>query len=118
MARILEFENVLWGYYGEHGRHGLPWRIPEHDGTFNAYKILVSEIMLQQTQVSRVVKKYDEFVEAFPTAEVLAAAPLSEVLRAWSGLGYNRRAKFLHHAAQQIIQEYAGALPQDSLKLA
>ena len=69
------FRTAVWDYYRDHGRHDLPWRLPDADG-FDAYKILVSELMLQQTQVGRVVPKYHEFLEAFPTVIALAAAPL------------------------------------------
>lgn len=93
-----DFVGAVMGYYAEHGRD-LPWR-----RTDDPYKILVSEIMLQQTQVPRVIPKYETFLERFPSTESLAAAPLSEVLKLWSGLGYNRRAKFLHEAAKQIAQ--------------
>ncbi len=75
----------------------MPWR-----KTYDPYKILVSEVMLQQTQVDRVVPKYEAFIKKYPTASRLAAAPLSQVLRAWQGLGYNRRAKFLLGAARTI----------------
>ncbi len=104
------FTETVWEYYRHHGRHDLPWRQPEADGSFKPYKILVSELMLQQTQVSRVIPKYQQFLEAFPTVTRLAAAPLGQVLKAWSGLGYNRRAKFLHQAVRQIAR--AGAFPQ------
>jgi len=80
----------------------MPWRAAEPDGGFDAYKILVSEMMLQQTQVSRVIPKFNSFVSLFPTIHDLAAAPLADVLRAWSGLGYNRRAQYLHQAAIRL----------------
>lgn len=78
-------------------KRDLPWR-----RTKDPYKILVSEIMLQQTQVERVLPFYAEFTKRFPTPQTLAKAPLSEVLKVWSGLGYNRRAKYLHSAAKEI----------------
>lgn len=106
-----EFQQVVWGYYHEHARD-LPWRVPEADGTFSPYKILVSEIMLQQTQASRVVPKYQTFITRFPTVRVLAEAPLADVLVEWSGLGYNRRAKFLWQAARQIQADYDGVFPR------
>jgi len=81
----------------------LPWR-----KTHDPYKILVSEVMLQQTQVPRVVEKYGEFLVAFPTIFVLSQASLSDVLKVWSGLGYNRRAKYLYDAARVIVNEYRG----------
>lgn len=104
-------KEAVWGYYSKHGR-SMQWREPEADGTYDPYKIMVSEIMLQQTQVSRVAPKYKAFLQAFPTAERLASAPLGAVLEHWSGLGYNRRAKFLHQAAQAITQEHHGQFPQ------
>jgi A/G-specific adenine glycosylase len=102
----------LWNYYTEHGRHDLPWRVAEVNGQFDSYKILVSELMLQQTQVPRVISKFNEFIAAFPTFKALAAAELADVLRAWSGLGYNRRAKFLWQTAQAVAERYNGELPQ------
>lgn len=97
MNTLSEFLEILWNHYKEHGRD-LPWR---HE-PYNAYHILVSEVMLQQTQVNRVVPKYTEFLIRFPTTQTLAKAPLSDVLRMWSGLGYNRRAQYLHLAAKQL----------------
>lgn len=99
-----DFLETLWRYYAEHKRDTLPWRQPEPDGTFDAYKILVSELMLQQTQVERVMPKFDQFVAQFPDVQTLAAASLGDVLRAWQGLGYNRRAKFLWQTAQYIAR--------------
>ena len=96
-----ELQEIVWEYYHEHGRD-LPWRDAESDGSFDPYKIMVSEIMLQQTQAARVIPKYHEFLALFPTVQALKNVPLSAVLTAWSGLGYNRRAKFLWQAAQQI----------------
>lgn len=98
---VTEAREIIWEYYRQHGRQ-MPWREPELDGTFDAYKILVSEVMLQQTQVSRVVPKYQSFVAHFPTIQDLSEAPLSAVLNEWSGLGYNRRARYLHEAAKQL----------------
>src|SRR5947209_2932871 len=103
--QIAGFQQQVLGYYQAHGRHDLPWRQPEPDGSYDPYKILVSEIMLQQTQVARVIVKYTEFLTAFPTAEHLAEAELGDVLRQWSGLGYNRRAKYLWQAAQVITEK-------------
>jgi A/G-specific adenine glycosylase len=77
----------------------FPWR-----KTFDPYHILVSEFMLQQTQTTRVVPKYEEFLKAFPSPEKLAAAPLSKVLTLWQGLGYNRRARFLHESSRVIAE--------------
>jgi len=80
----------------------MPWRVCENDGSFDAYKIVVSELMLQQTQVARVIPKYQHFIRKFPTIGSLANADLAEVLQMWSGLGYNRRAKYLHEAAIKL----------------
>lgn len=107
---VASFQDAVWSYYQHNGRD-MPWRQPGADGSFDPYKIMVSEIMLQQTQVVRVIPKFEAFVQEFPGVEELAAAPLSRVLEQWSGLGYNRRAKFLHQAAKQIMQEHQGAFP-------
>lgn len=88
---------TLKSFYATQRRDHLPWR-----NTRDPYKILVSEVMLQQTQVERVIPKYDAFVKAFPTPKALAKAPLSKVLKLWSGLGYNRRAKYLHEAGKKL----------------
>jgi A/G-specific adenine glycosylase len=114
---IKQFQTIVYEYYGMSGRHDLPWRKSEPDGSFDPYKILVSELMLQQTQVTRVTTKYSEFLSQFPNATTLAAAPLGDVLRAWSGLGYNRRAQFLHRAAQQIVTTGQGRFPRSQLEL-
>lgn len=110
-AKINSFLQTVWVYYDAHGRD-LPWRQTESDGSFDPYKIMVSEIMLQQTKASRVIPKYQQFLEQFPTTKKLASAELGEVLKAWNGLGYNRRAKFLHQAAQMIVAEYNGQFPK------
>src|SRR5690348_14236826 len=101
-SAVRQFQKTLREYYARYGRHDLPWRQPQPDGSFDPYKILVSEIMLQQTQVARVIPKYHEFLELFPTLQTLAEAGLGQVLRAWSGLGYNRRARYLHDTAKII----------------
>ncbi len=87
----------LLAWYARHGRV-LPWR-----GETDPYRILVSEVMLQQTQVDRVIPFYGRFMEGFPTVEVLAAAPAADVIRSWGGLGYNRRALFLQKTAQAVV---------------
>lgn len=102
-----QFEKIVWNFYTKNKRD-LPWR-----KTNNPYHIVVSEIMLQQTQVARVTEKYKEFLKAFPTWEHLAKAQLSEVLQHWSGLGYNRRARYLHLIAQKVVNEFEGKLPND-----
>lgn len=107
-----KFVTIVQKYYNDHGRHNLPWR-----KTHNPYRILVSEIMLQQTQVERVMLKYQAFLKSFPTVEALAAASLGEVLVAWQGLGYNRRAKMLHACAQMVVYDLKGKWPRTQLRL-
>jgi A/G-specific adenine glycosylase len=99
------FQRDIYAYY-EHHRRDLPWR-----NTRNAYHILVSEIMLQQTQVERVIKKYGEFIAAFPDVSSLAGASLKDVLGVWQGLGYNRRARALLLAAGIIVTTWGGKVP-------
>lgn len=111
------FQGALNEYYGQYGRHDMQWRQPEYDSTFDPYKIMVSEVMLQQTQVSRVAKKYVEFMGSFPTVSDLAVTPLGDVLTLWSGLGYNRRAKFLWQAAQMVTNHYGGVFPKSQAEL-
>ena len=101
------FRDGIYAYYREFGRV-LPWR-----ETGDPYRIVVSEIMLQQTQVDRVVGKYLEFIERFPSWEALAGASLEEVLSAWQGLGYNRRGRFLREMARVVVDQYGGVLPSD-----
>lgn len=107
-VKQIRFRSTAWAHYKKFGRHELPWRPPtltlRRDKTLDLYRVLVSEIMLQQTQVERVILFYEKFIKQFPTAKKLAAAPLSEVLKAWQGLGYNRRAKMLHTAAKEIMR--------------
>jgi len=110
---IKSFQNTVFRYFEKHGRHDMPWRLQELDGSFDPYKIMVSELMLQQTQVARVTPKFLEFIQRFPTVQSLVGASLGDVLVAWSGLGYNRRAKFLHQAAQMVVREYNGKFPSD-----
>lgn len=106
-----EFQKIVWDYFQAH-RRDLPWRVPEPGGLFDPYKIMVSEVMLQQTQVSRVIPKYQEFLAVFPNLEVLSKASLASVIKTWSGLGYNRRAKYLHDTAKAIQQENEGKFPK------
>lgn len=103
--------------YDRHGRHELPWRQPEADGTFDPYKIWVSELMLQQTQVNRVIPKYEAFLRQFPDVSTLATANLGEVLVAWQGLGYNRRAQYLWLAARQLVEAHDGTVPSTLAEL-
>jgi len=110
-GEVVTFQTTVWEFFNEHQRN-MPWRQPEPDNYFDPYKIMVSEVMLQQTQVVRVIPKFDIFIKQFPTVQVLANAQLGEVLRAWQGLGYNRRAKFLWQAAQKVITDFDGEFPQ------
>lgn len=93
--------------YRMHGRHSLAWR-----RTHDPYRILVSEVMLQQTQVSRVIEKYPKFIRAYPNLFTLARAPLPRLLRLWQGLGYNRRVLSLKRLARQVVVQSNGQLPQ------
>lgn len=86
----------------------MPWRRDTRP-----YFVLVSELMLQQTQVDRVIPKFEAFIAAFPSVQALAQASLADVLKLWSGLGYNRRAKYLHDAAKMIMKEFAGEFPEN-----
>ncbi len=105
---VRRFRKTVWDFYKKHGRHDLPWR-----KTTDPYKILVSEVMLQQTQVERVKGFYAAWLKKFPNVKALAQAPLADVLTAWQGLGYNRRAKMLHDAAKTVGKEYKGKMPTD-----
>jgi A/G-specific adenine glycosylase len=96
-----------------HGRHGLPWQ-----GTRDPYRVWLSEVMLQQTQVATVLGYYQRFLQAFPDVAALAAAPQDEVLALWSGLGYYSRARNLHRCAQVVVAEHGGRFPPNSAALA
>lgn len=104
---ISAFQQMVLDYYHQHGRP-MTWR-----DTTDPYRILVSEIMLQQTQVERVLVKYPDFLAAFPDFSALAQAPLADVLAEWQGMGYNRRAISLQKCAQRVMDEYNGELPAD-----
>jgi A/G-specific adenine glycosylase len=104
---IPQFQKIILKYYRENKRV-LPWR-----NTHDPYRILVSEVMLQQTQVSRVKIKYQSFLKKFPTVQALAKASLADVLKEWQGLGYNRRAIHLKKCAEIIVKEYKGKFPKD-----
>ncbi len=110
-AAIRKFREIIYEYFRKHKRD-FPWR-----RTHDPYRILVSEIMLQQTQTSRVAEKYMEFIRAFPSVEALAAATLRDVLAAWRGMGYNRRARYLHEIAGSIVKSCGGAIPEDPEEL-
>ena len=101
------FRDEVWSFYRASGRQ-MPWR-----GIDDAYGVLVSEIMLQQTQVARVMDRWGEWMAVFPTVDALAAAPLALVLERWQGLGYNRRAVALKRCAEEVAARFAGALPGD-----
>jgi A/G-specific adenine glycosylase len=101
------FQNRILSFYRTH-RRDLPWR-----DTTDPYRILVSEIMLQQTQVDRVKEKYSRFTARFPDIESLARATVEEVLSEWQGLGYNRRALALKNAAGDIVERFGGIIPDD-----
>ena len=104
---IERFAERLASWQKRHGRHDLPWQ------QRGPYETWVSEIMLQQTQVQVVIPYFNRFVASFPSEEVLAAAPIDDVLAHWAGLGYYSRARNLHRAAQVIMQEHQGSLPND-----
>ncbi len=106
-SAIVGFRKKVYRFFKQNGRT-LPWRTD-----YNPYHIIVSEIMLQQTQVDRVTEKFIQFITVFPTLDSLAGAPLERVLSTWQGLGYNRRANSLREAARQIIQLYKGVVPDD-----
>lgn len=104
--KTAEFQEIIW----EKARvlyRDMPWRQDTRP-----YYVLVSEIMLQQTQVDRVIPKFEAFIQQFPDIESLAGASLADVLKLWSGLGYNRRAKFLHEAAKKIVNDFNGVFPE------
>lgn len=101
------FKTVIWDHFKTQGRT-FAWR-----STNDPYHIMVSEVMLQQTQTYRVEPKYDAFIKLFPTFEALASAPVQQLILAWQGLGYNRRALSLQKSAQKVMAEFAGILPND-----
>ena len=105
------FRQRLLTWYGRHGRD-LPWR-----KTDDPYRILVSEIMLQQTQVDRVLPKYAEWLDKYPSMEVLADAPEQDVAKTWYPLGYNIRPKRLQSIARESVAKYGGRLPSDEATL-
>ncbi|MDO5073621.1 MAG: A/G-specific adenine glycosylase [Neisseria animaloris] len=111
MPSSLSFAERLIRWQKQHGRHHLPWQVRE------AYNVWLSEIMLQQTQVATVLDYYPRFVARFPTVEELAAAPQDDVLSLWAGLGYYSRARNLHKAAQQVVNDFGGIFPQQRSEL-
>lgn len=111
-THLAHFQQTIWDYYTKHGRQ-FPWRNVD-----DPYQIVVSEIMLQQTQTHRVEQKFNEFMTKFPNFSALAQAPTRDVLIAWQGLGYNRRALALHAIAQLVVKEFNGLLPASAAMLA
>jgi len=107
MVSFASFRKKIDGYYGLRGRD-LPWR-----RTRDPYRILVSEVMLQQTQVPRVQTFYEKFIKKFPNFATLAKAQKGDVLAAWQGLGYNRRALALWRTAKEVVKNYGGKLPRE-----
>lgn len=106
------FSKTLIQWQVKHGRHGLPWQASEI-GIRDAYRVWLSEIMLQQTQVSAVIPYYEKFLQRFPTIATLAAASQDDVMQYWAGLGYYARARNLHRAAQQVVELHGGIFPDD-----
>jgi len=107
------FSSAVIGWQKSHGRHALPWQ-----NTRDAYRIWLSEIMLQQTQVAAVLGYYARFLERFPTVQDLAAAASEDVMAQWAGLGYYTRARNLHACARRVVAEYGGVFPSDPALLA
>lgn len=110
-AKIRQIRPRLLAWY-RHNRRELPWR-----GESSPYRVWISEVMLQQTQVATVIPYYHRFLERFPSLADLAAAPLGEVLKAWEGLGYYARARNLHQAAGEIVARHGGQVPQSYAEL-
>lgn len=102
------FRSMVLRHWRRHGRHNLPWR-----HTTDPYRILVSEVMLQQTQVARVINYYRKFLRVFPSFRALARATPASVLKVWQGLGYNRRALMLLRCAKVVVDAYKGKLPDE-----
>ncbi|HBD23141.1 MAG TPA: A/G-specific adenine glycosylase [Oceanospirillaceae bacterium] len=108
-----DFAQQLLSWFDDHGRHNLPWQ-----NNRNAYRVWVSEIMLQQTQVATVIPYFERFMARFPQLSDLAAAPVDDVLALWTGLGYYSRARNLHKCAQVVTEQYQGDFPVDTQTLA
>jgi A/G-specific adenine glycosylase len=121
VKRLTEFDDLADPTFSQaviewqraHGRHALPWQ-----NTRDAYRVWLSEIMLQQTQVAAVLGYYARFLERFPTVHDLASAPIDDVMACWSGLGYYTRARNLHAAARRVVEQYGGVFPSDPALLA
>lgn len=110
-----QFQKRIWDFYAKN-RRDLPWRTREKKPS-DPYAILVSEMMLQQTQAIRVIPKFLSFMKAFPTVQTLARATTQEVLKQWQGLGYNRRGLFLHKSAKEIVARFGGTVPSNPEEL-
>lgn len=108
-----DFARRLIAWHARHGRHDLPWQ-----NTRDAYRIWLSEIMLQQTQVTTVMPYYARFLERFPDLRALAAAPVEDVMALWSGLGYYARARNLHACARTVVERHGGEFPRDAAQIA
>ena len=105
MISSADFSRRLIAWQRQHGRHHLPWQVRE------PYRVWLSEIMLQQTQVATVLDYYPRFIARFPDVAALAAAPQDDVLNLWAGLGYYSRARNLHKAAKQVVHDFGGVFP-------
>src|SRR3990167_5042854 len=103
-----KLQKLLFTWFEQHGRHNLPWQENK-----TPYRVWISEVMLQQTQVSTVIPYFERFMQHFPTLMVLAKAQEDEVLHLWSGLGYYSRARNLHRAAKMVQEKFAGIFPTD-----
>lgn len=101
-----QFQEHIWSFYGKYGRL-FPWRNVD-----DPYRVVISEVMLQQTQTYRVLPKYEQFITIFPSFNALAHVSLHEVLTVWQGLGYNRRGRYLHELAKQIMATFGGTVPR------
>ena len=112
MIDVADFGGRLVAWQRAHGRHDLPWQRDR-----DPYRVWLSEIMLQQTQVATVLGYFERFVQRFPDVRTLAAADLDEVLALWSGLGYYRRARHLHQCARQLVERHRGEFPRDAQAL-
>ena len=108
-----DFAGRLIAWHARHGRHDLPWQ-----NTRDAYRIWLSEIMLQQTQVTTVMPYYARFLDRFPDIRALAAAPVEDVMALWSGLGYYARARNLHACARAVVGRHGGEFPRDAIAIA
>lgn len=110
--RIRTLASQVATWQKAHGRHGLPWQ-----GSRDPYRVWLSEIMLQQTQVDTVLRYYDRFLERFPTVQALGSASLDDVMPYWAGLGYYSRARNLHHCARAVVEDFGGRFPPTAAQL-